>query len=110
MSKPAAGVAVHASASDWLMFSPLKLVSLASVLGYVARLLSAVWPEIRAAEDYEDINWPAHGLARAPGSRDVQRVMSGNWDELRLAQRFEQIDSNRDSFISLDEFSRAANS
>ncbi|MDO8388471.1 MAG: EF-hand domain-containing protein [Polaromonas sp.] len=27
-----------------------------------------------------------------------------------VAQRFEQIDSNRDSFISLDEFSRAANS
>jgi hypothetical protein len=27
-----------------------------------------------------------------------------------VAQRFEQIDSNRDSFISLEEFSRAANS
>jgi hypothetical protein len=59
-----------------------------------AQLLSAVWPEIRKADDYEDINWPAHGLARAPGSRDVQRVMSGNWDELRLAQRFEQVDWN----------------
>ncbi|WP_395056285.1 EF-hand domain-containing protein [Polaromonas sp.] len=27
-----------------------------------------------------------------------------------VAQRFEQIDSNRDSFISLEEFSRAASS
>jgi len=27
-----------------------------------------------------------------------------------VAQRFEQIDSNRDTFISLDEFSQAANS
>jgi hypothetical protein len=59
-----------------------------------AQLLSAVWPEIRQAEDYEDINWPAHGLARAPGTRDVQRMMSGNWDELRRAPRFEQIEWN----------------
>ena len=57
-----------------------------------AQLLSAVWPEIREAENYGDINWPAHGLARAPGSREVQRVMSANWPELRTASRFEQID------------------
>jgi hypothetical protein len=56
-----------------------------------AQLLSAVWPEIREAASYEDINWPAHGLNRAPGSREVQRVMSANWSELRRAQRFEQI-------------------
>jgi hypothetical protein len=60
-----------------------------------AQLLSAVWPEIRAAENYEDINWPAHGLARAPGSSEVRRAMAANWDELRRAQRFEQIDWNR---------------
>jgi hypothetical protein len=59
-----------------------------------AQLLSAVWPEIRAAEDFEDINWQAHGLARAPGTRDVQRRMSVSWDELRQARRFEQIDWN----------------
>ncbi len=57
-----------------------------------AQLLSAVWSEIRVAEDYEDINWPAHGLARAPGTRDVQRRMSVSWDEIRQAQRFEEID------------------
>jgi hypothetical protein len=56
-----------------------------------AQLLSAVWPEIREAENYEDINWPAHGLSRAPGSRDVQRMMSLNWRELRQAPRFEQV-------------------
>jgi len=60
-----------------------------------AQLLSAVWPEIRAAENYEDIDWPAHGIARAPGSSDVRRAMAANWDELRRAQRFEQIDWNR---------------
>lgn len=60
-----------------------------------AQLLSAVWPEIRAAEDYEDIDWPAHGLARAPGSAEVRRAMAANWDELRRARRFEQIDWNR---------------
>jgi hypothetical protein len=57
-----------------------------------AQVLSAVWPEIREAANYEDINWPALGLNRAPGSRDVQRMMAANWDELRRAQRFEQID------------------
>jgi hypothetical protein len=57
-----------------------------------AQLLSAVWPEIREAENYGDINWPAHGLARAPGSREVQRLMASNWPELRTASRFEQID------------------
>ena len=56
-----------------------------------AQLLSAVWPQIREAENYEDINWPAYGLARSPGSRDVQRLMSANWPELRTASRFEQI-------------------
>ena len=57
-----------------------------------AQLLSAVWPEIREAANYQDINWPAYGLNRAPGSRDVQRLMSQNWPELRRAQRFEQVD------------------
>ena len=45
-----------------------------------------------AAERSSDDQEPAHGLARAPGSREVQRVMSANWPELRTASRFEQID------------------
>ena len=57
-----------------------------------AQLLSAVWPEIRQAADYEDINWSAHGLVRAPGSRDAQRAMAANWDEVRQARRFEEVD------------------
>jgi hypothetical protein len=57
-----------------------------------AQLLSAVWPEIREAADYEDINWSAHGLSRAPGSREVQRAMAANWDEVRQARRFEEVD------------------
>jgi hypothetical protein len=60
-----------------------------------AQALSAVWPEIREAANYEDINWPRIGLNRPPGSRDVQRMMSENWDELRRAPRFEAIDWNR---------------
>lgn len=57
-----------------------------------AQLLSAVWPEIREAADYEDINWSAHGLSRAPGNREVQRAMAANWDEVRRARRFEEVD------------------
>ena len=60
-----------------------------------AQLLSAVWPEIREAEDYEDIDWPAYGLARAPGSSEVRRAMAANWDEVRQAPRFEQVNWDR---------------
>jgi hypothetical protein len=60
-----------------------------------AQLLSAVWPEIREAANYEDINWANLGIARPPGNRDVQRAMSANWAELRRAPRFEQIDWDR---------------
>jgi hypothetical protein len=63
-----------------------------------AQLLSAVWPEIREAASYEDINWPAHGLNRAPGSREVQRTMSANWDELRRAPRTSRYERSSDRF------------
>jgi len=57
-----------------------------------AQSLSAAWPDIRKAPDYEYIQWPAYGLAEAPGSRETQRLMAANWGELRSASRFEQID------------------
>ena len=60
--------------------------------GYEAEALSEVWPEIRAAANFRDINWRAHGLDRAPGTPEAQRLLSANWDELRREQRFEDID------------------
>jgi hypothetical protein len=60
--------------------------------GYEAEALSDVWPEIREAADFRDINWRAHGLDRAPGTPEAQRLLSANWDELRREQRFEDID------------------
>jgi hypothetical protein len=60
--------------------------------GYEADLLSEVWPEIRVAEDFEQINWRAHGLDRAPASREAQRFLSTHWDELRREQRFSDIE------------------
>jgi hypothetical protein len=60
--------------------------------GYEADVLSDVWPEIRQAADFEDINWRAHGLDRAPGSREAQRWLAANWDEARRAERFSNID------------------
>src|SRR5688500_776748 len=60
--------------------------------GYEAEALSDVWPEIREAANFQDIDWRAHGLDRAPGTPEAQRLLSANWDELRREQRFEDID------------------
>jgi hypothetical protein len=60
--------------------------------GYEADVLSEVWPQIREAADFEDINWRAHGLDRAPGSREAQRLLATHWDEARQAPRFSSID------------------
>ena len=60
--------------------------------GYEAELLSEVWPEIRQAEDFEDIDWRAHGLNRAPASPEAQRFLSTHWDELRREERFSDIE------------------
>jgi hypothetical protein len=54
--------------------------------------LSRVWDQIRVAAHFEDINWSAHGLSRAPGSAEAQRILSANWNELRRETRFEDID------------------
>ena len=57
-----------------------------------AAILSRVWPEIRSAAAFEDIDWRAYSLSGAPGSRDARRLMSRHWGTLREAARFEDID------------------
>jgi hypothetical protein len=60
--------------------------------GYEAEELSEVWPEIRQAQSFEDINWRAHGMSRPPGSPEAQRFLASNWNELRREERFGDID------------------
>ena len=60
--------------------------------GYEAELLSDVWYEIREAEHFEDINWPSHGLNRAPASPEAQQFLAAHWAELRREERFGDID------------------
>jgi hypothetical protein len=55
-----------------------------------AAIVSRVWPRIREAADYEDIDWRALGI-REPGDRDARRVMAAYWGRLREAERFEDI-------------------
>jgi hypothetical protein len=69
-----------------------RYASTGPLTGYEADALSEVWREIREAEDFEDINWRAHGLNRAPASADAQRFLAENWDELRREERFTDID------------------
>jgi hypothetical protein len=57
-----------------------------------AEQLSAVWPEIRKADAFGDINWRAVGLSRAPGSREARRLMEAHWGSLRRAAEFDDID------------------
>lgn len=57
-----------------------------------AVIMGRVWPEIRGAAAFEDIDWRAYGLLGAPGSRDARRLMSRHWGMLREAAQFEDID------------------
>lgn len=57
-----------------------------------ARQLSAIWPTIRQAGSFADIDWKAVGLSRAPGDREAQAFMTAHWDSLRRAERFDDID------------------
>jgi hypothetical protein len=56
------------------------------------QLLSSVWPTIREARDFDDIDWRSVGLARPPGNSSAQRLMADNWSRLRTAPRFADID------------------
>jgi hypothetical protein len=55
--------------------------------------MSRVWPRIREATAYDDIDWRAIGI-REPGDRDAHRLMAGHWGQLREAAEFEDIDWN----------------
>jgi hypothetical protein len=57
-----------------------------------AELMSAVWPKIREAARFEDIDWRSVGLARPPGDWQAQSVLAENWDALRKAATFEDVD------------------
>jgi hypothetical protein len=57
-----------------------------------AEVMSAVWPKIREAARFEDIDWRAVGLSRAPGDRAAQNLMAQRWDSLREAAAFDDID------------------
>ena len=56
------------------------------------QLISSVWPKIREARDFDDIDWKAVGLARPPGNSSAQRLMAENWSRLRTEPRFDDID------------------
>ena len=60
--------------------------------GYDAEVMSDVWPDIREAASFDDIDWRAAGLERAPGSPEAQRFLARNWEEARKAERFAYID------------------
>jgi hypothetical protein len=57
-----------------------------------AAVMSAVWPRIREAARYEDIDWRSVGLSRPPGDREARSLTAENWSRLREAGSFEDID------------------
>ena len=57
-----------------------------------ARALRRVWPTIRDAANFYDINWRSVGLARAPGDRAARDFIAEDWDSLRRAAQFDDID------------------
>lgn len=56
-----------------------------------AELLSAVWPQIRSASSFEQIDWESVGLDEPPGNSEARRLVEENWGALRQAGRFEDI-------------------
>jgi hypothetical protein len=54
--------------------------------------MSAVWPKIREAARFEDIDWRSVGLTHAPGDRQAQSLLAEHWGTLRQAAAFEDID------------------
>lgn len=65
-----------------------------------ADVLAELWPQIREAARFDDINWRAYGLVRAPGDPAAREVMDDNWNEIRQARRFDDIDWDDYSRVS----------
>jgi hypothetical protein len=54
--------------------------------------MSAVWPTIRGAARYEDINWTTIGLTGPPGSDEARKLLAAHWEALQSAAQFTDID------------------
>jgi hypothetical protein len=65
-----------------------------------AEQLRQVWPSVRGAAEFDDINWQQVGLPRAPGDSEARAIMAQNWDELRREADFDDIDWDRYSAYS----------
>jgi hypothetical protein len=57
-----------------------------------ARLMSSVWPRVREAGNFADINWRSVGLSAAPGDLEARRFVAEHWSRLRTAAAFGDID------------------
>ena len=55
-------------------------------------VIRSVWPDIRQARDFADIDWRSVGFRSAPGDEEAQRLMSEHWTRLRGAAEFDDID------------------
>lgn len=60
-----------------------------------AEQLRQVWPSVRGAAEFDDINWQQVGLPRAPGDSEARAIMAQNWDELRREADFDDIEWDR---------------
>jgi hypothetical protein len=57
-----------------------------------ALVMASIWPEIRLAARFEDINWRSVGLPDPPGSDEALALMSTHWPVLRAEPDFADID------------------
>ena len=73
-----------------------------------ARLMSSVWPTIREARDFADINWRSVGLSAAPGDLVARRFLAEHWSQLRTAAAFDDINWRASGYEDRDRSSPPA--
>jgi hypothetical protein len=56
-----------------------------------AELMNSVWPQIRTAAAFEEIDWESVGLDGPPGDAEARRLMAAHWGTLREANQFREI-------------------